>query len=64
MEEIRDLGFFSSHISQLGGAHLRFGEDDSIIIWGISQEFGSCDKEIAADLLRKAYPQKNIVIET
>ena len=62
-EEIKDLGLVSSDAYPLGGAWARFEDDSSIVIWGTSDQFGACDKEAAAKLIQKVYPDKKILIE-
>jgi hypothetical protein len=61
-EEIADLGFDLTTVSPLGGAWLRFDEHQVIILYGASQEFGECDKQLAAQLIAGAYPQHRIQI--
>ena len=61
--EIADLGFPHTWVHPLGGAHARFGSDGSVIIWGTSNEFGCCDKDLAARLIARAYPEKTVKIE-
>jgi len=61
--EIKDLGLISSDAYPLGGAWARFENDGSILIWGTSDQYGACDKETAAQLLKKKYPDKEIRIE-
>ena len=62
-EEIKDLGLTGSDAYPLGGAWARFENDSSILIWGTSDQFGACDKEAAAQLIKKVYPDKEIWIE-
>ena len=61
--EIADLGFPHTGVHPLGGAHARFESDGSVIIWGTSNEFGCCDKDLAARLIARAYPEKTVRIE-
>ncbi len=58
--EIRALGLSGAKIDELGGAHLRFEADGSILIWGGSDEFGACDHEYAAALLKSVWPDRRI----
>lgn len=60
--ELRDLGFFNSSAYELGGAHVRFEADNDIIIFGTSDEFGSCDKLYASSLIQQVFKNKNIMI--
>lgn len=62
-QEIKDLGLTSSDAYPLGGAWARLENDDSITIWGTSDQFGACDKETAIKLIGKIYPDKKISIE-
>ncbi len=62
-EEIKDIGLVSTFVYEIGGAHLRFENGGSILIWGTSDEFGTCDKKIATDLVQKVYPRHKIFIE-
>jgi hypothetical protein len=60
--ELQDLGFPSARAYALGGAYAGF-DGDRIMIWGTSDEFGCCDKELAADMIRRAFPGRTVVIE-
>lgn len=62
-EEIKDIGLVSTFVYEIGGAHLRFENNGSILIWGTSDEFGTCDKKIAADFVHKVYPGHKIFVE-
>ncbi len=62
-EEIKDIGLDGTFVYEVGGAHLRFETDGSILIWGTSDEFGTCDKKIAADLVGRVYPERKIITE-
>ena len=61
--EIADLGFPEAQVHPLGGAYVGFDSDGSVVIWGTSDEFGCCDKEQAARLIARAYPEKTVRIE-
>ncbi|RLC18017.1 MAG: hypothetical protein DRI24_04195 [Deltaproteobacteria bacterium] len=61
-EEIQDLGFDNSQVMPMGGAWVRFDPGDTIRVYGSSDEFGGCDKNIAADLLNSVFPNKKILI--
>ena len=61
-EEILDLGFESALVDPVGGAFVRFEDNGSIEVFGISDEFGGCDKEAAVDLIRHIFPERNVVI--
>jgi len=58
--EIRNRGFRNARLQELGGAHLRFEPDGTIIIHGTNQQFGACDKKYAAELLRNKFPGRRI----
>ena len=61
--EIRDLGLFNTDVYPLGGAWARFENDGTILIWGSSDQYGACDKEFAAELIGKAYPDRKIKLK-
>jgi hypothetical protein len=61
--EIADLGFPDAQIHPLGGAYAGFESDGSVVIWGTSDEYGCCDKELAARMITRAYPKKTVRIE-
>jgi len=60
--EIRGLGFFNTSVYELGGAHVRFETDQEIVIYGTSDDFGSCDKGYAAKLIQQVYTNRHIRI--
>ena len=60
--EIRTLGFHSARVFELGGAHLRFEPDGTIIIHGTSEQYGACDKEYAARLVRNEFPGRRVEV--
>lgn len=61
--EMEDLGFIHTRVHPLGGACAGFDTQGSIVIWGTSDEYGSCDKEEAAQMITRAYPGKLVRIE-
>jgi len=61
--EIKDLGLVSSDAYPLGGAWVGFENPATIRIWGTSDQFGACDKETAAQLIKIVFPDKEIEIE-
>ncbi len=61
--EIADLGFPGAQVHPLGGAHAGFEPDGSILIRGTSDEFGSCDKNLAARLIERANPERTVRVE-
>ena len=61
--EIRNLGFTEEQVYQLGGARLRFEPEGTITIYGSNRQFGACDKEYAAELVQKAFPEKTVKVE-
>lgn len=60
--EIRNLGFPNARVDELGGAHLRFESDGTITIHGTSEQYGTCDKEYAARLVRNEFPGRRVNI--
>ena len=60
--EIRNLGIAGAQVHELGGALLRFDPDGTIVISGGSHEFGACDKEYAAEMVRKEFPGRRVVV--
>ncbi len=61
--ELHDLGFPSTEAYPLGGAYAGFDDNGRIVIWGTSDEFGSCDKALAAEMIGRAYPGRAVVID-
>ena len=62
--EIKNLGFDNARVHELGGALVRFEPDGAITIYGASREFGACDKEFAAEMLRKAFPERAVKVKS
>ena len=60
--EIRDLGFSKSSVYALGGAYVRFEKNNDIVIYGTSDEFGSCDKLSASRLIKKVFKDRKIFV--
>jgi D-3-phosphoglycerate dehydrogenase len=63
VQEIRSLGFDQARIHELGGAHVRFEPDGTIVIHGSSQQYGACDKQYAAELVGTAFAGRQVVVE-
>lgn len=61
--ELEDLGFPGTRVHPLGGAYARFEAEGGIVLWGSSEAFGRCDKELAAQLIRRAYPSRTVTID-
>ena len=61
--EMKNLGYDNARVHELGGARVRFETGGSITIYGASQEFGACDKEFAAKMIRKAYPERHVNVQ-
>ena len=61
--ELKSLGIENARVHELGGAFVGFESDGSITIYGASQEFGACDKEIAAKMIRKTYPERHVNVQ-
>jgi hypothetical protein len=62
--EVFNLGLTDAQVKELGGAFLFFEADGSIRIWGGSDEFGVCDRDYAAALVRAARPRRRIVVSS
>ena len=60
--EIKDLGFVESAVYELGGAYVRFENNNNIVIFGTSDDFGSCDKVYASKLIQKIFKDRKIII--
>lgn len=58
--EIKNLGFENVRVHELGGALVRFEPDGVITVYGASQEFGACDKEMAAEIIRKKFEGRTV----
>lgn len=59
-EEICDRGFPQANVSPVGGAWVRFRPDGVIVIYGSSDDFGECDKDLAAKMIKRAFPELKI----
>ena len=62
--EIKTLGIENARVHELGGALVRFEPDGAITIYGASREFGACDKEFAAEMVRKAFPERAVKVKS
>ena len=62
--EIRNLGCHEAGVFELGGAHLRFEPDGTIVIHGTSEQYGACDKEYAAGLVTDEFPDRRIDVRS
>ena len=60
--EIRGYGMDAVRVHELGGAWVKFDEDGNIVLYGISDDFGACDKTIAAKFVRRLYPERTVRI--
>ncbi len=60
--EIRGYGIDAARVHELGGAWVKFDEDGNIVIYGFSEEFGACDKTVAAGFLCRLYPERTVRI--
>jgi D-3-phosphoglycerate dehydrogenase len=61
--EIKNLGYATAKIHELGGALVCFEPDGTIAVYGGSEEFGACDKEFAANMIRKTFPNRTVRIK-
>ncbi len=60
-EEICDYGFPQANVCPVGGAWIRFRPDGVIVIYGTSDDFGECDKELASRLLKRTFSEWKII---
>lgn len=60
-QEIRDLGFTSCSVHELGGASAFFLPGMPITVWGTSEEYGVCDKSAVSALISEAFPGRAII---
>jgi len=60
---LRDIGLHGSRARELGGAYVSNEIDGHTCIRGGSDEFGACDKNLAAVLIMSMYPNKTIFIQ-
>ena len=60
--EIQEYGIDAERVHQLGGAWVKSDENGNIVIYGTSDEFGACDKTVAAEFLRRLYPNRSVRI--
>ena len=60
--EMIRIGLMDVQVEQMGGAFLRFEADGSIRIWGSSDEFGACDLDYAATLVKAARPGCKVIV--
>ena len=58
--ELKNLGYENVRVHELGGALVRFEPDGAITVYGASQEFGTCDKDYAAEMIRKEFKGSTI----
>jgi Janus/Ocnus family protein len=60
--EIRNLGFIKSCVYALGGASVRFESNNDIVIYGTSDDFGSCDKVYASILIKTRFKDRKVMV--
>jgi len=60
--EIKGYGIDAALVHELGGAWVKFDENGNIVIYGISDEFGACDKTVVAEFLRRLYSERTVRI--
>jgi hypothetical protein len=60
--EIKNLGFGNARVHELGGALVRFEPDGAVTLYGASQEFGACDKEFAAEMIKKEFRERIVQV--
>ena len=61
-DEVVDAGLSRSQVDELGGARLRLEADGRLFVFGGSEEFGACDKEYAAEIIKKKFRDRMIKI--
>ena len=62
--EIKRLGFENVRVHELGGALVRFEPAGAITVYGASREFGACDKEFAAEIIRKKFRGRTVRVRS
>jgi len=60
--EIKTLGYENVRVYELGGALVRFEPDGTLTIYGASEEFGACDKEYTAEIIKRKFRDRAIKI--
>ena len=60
-EEICDYGFPQANVCPVGGAWVRSRPDGAIVIYGTSDDFGECDKELAARLIKRTFSECKVL---
>lgn len=60
-EEICDYGFPQANVCPVGGAWVRFRPDGAIVIYGTSDDFGECDKELAGRMIKRSFSEWKIL---
>ena len=60
--EIKTLGYETARVYELGGALVRFESDGTITVYGASEEFGACDKDFAAAIIKRKFRDRTIKI--
>ncbi len=61
--ELENMNRQESLVLPLGGAYVRFDPDGRIFIHGTSDDYGECDKSLAAKLIKRQFPPYDIIIE-
>lgn len=62
--ELKHMGISDARVDELGGAHVSFEAEGLIRIYGRSDEFGACDLEFAANLIRIVKPAFRVVVDS
>ena len=60
--EVQRYGIDPARVHELGGAWVKFDDNGNIVIYGVSDDFGACDKTVAAEFLRRLYPERSVRI--
>ena len=59
-EEVRDYGFENVSIFPRGGAFVEFQAEGGVVLFGSSEEFGSCRRQDALQLIQVAFPERPV----
>ncbi len=62
-EEVRDAGLRRARADGAGGAWVRIEAHGGICVFGGSEEFGECDRELAAEMIRAAFPGRVVTVQ-
>ena len=63
-DEVRDKGFDKALVEPAGGALVRYKNRNEFVLYGFSDDYGECDKQLAGSLLQEYYPALKIWIRS